>query len=1243
MNQPPDPDRTVDETPRQNHFADGFVPQETAAPARLELLEEIARGGMGAIFRGRDADIGRDVAVKVLLEDHRGRPELAQRFLEEARIAGRLQHPGVVPVYALGRMPDGRPYFTMKLIKGRTLTALLAERKDPADDRPRFLAVFEQVCQTLAYAHARGVIHRDLKPANVMVGAYGEVQVMDWGLAKVLPRDGEAGEAGREAAATEAVSLIRTPRGDSDTGERGEETRAGTAMGTPAYMAPEQARGEIEDVGVRSDVFGLGAILCEVLTGRPPFAGPSEAALKRARRAELGDALGRLDGCGADAELIDLAKRCLAADPVGRPGDAGEVAAAVTAYRESVERRLRAAEVANAEARTKAAEGRKRRRLAGALAAVLLLTATAGGGVWGWVAWDRAVRRATAERAADVALGQAEQAAAQAKGIDEAADKVGDVEPETPETARRAAALWRQALGSVEEADRALAAAPDATAAARDRLAARRAAIEAGSARAEREARLLNDLDQARALLATWRGSHFDTESAARSYAAALDAYGARTAGSEGQASAAIRAERPAVRLALIVALDDWAACVGGPEAGRLRGVADGADDDVWRRRLRAAAFAGDLGALKRLAEEARGQELTAGNADFLAAALIHGEATAEAATLLRQARRQHPTDFWVHYNLGTCLLALSPADPATLNEAAGSFWTAIALRPDSIPAYVKLGLVLRGKGDLDGAAACLRKAIELDPKFALTHGSLGEILLHKGDLDGAAACLRKAIELDPKLAPAHDSLGRVLEKMGDLSGAVACYKKAIELDPNLVNARIDLGLVLQGKGDLDGAAACFKKAIELDPKNALAHGALGTVLAGQGNRDGAAECYRKAIELDPKLALAHYNLSIVLYEKGDLDGAGVCLRRAIELDPKNAPAHVNLGSVLNSQGDREGAAACYKKAIELDPKLVNARINLGLVLSDKGDRDGAAACYRKAIELDAKDAQPHNKLGLVLRDQGKLDEAIAEFREAVRLAPNFAAAHDQLGWTLRLQRKLDEALTRCKKAVELQPRVANYHNSLGYVLWDQGRLDEAVAEFREAVRLDPHFADASANLAGAEKMAALQEKLPALQKGEFKPRTSDELRAMAGLCKIKRLFLASARMYAAAFADDPKLADDLKTLNRYDAACYAACAAAGQGKDDPPPDETKKADLRRQALEWLRADLAAWTRRLDNGALEDRKAVGERMRQWQEDADLSGLRDPAGLAKLPAEEQEACKKLWADVQALLDKAEAKK
>ena len=223
-----------------------------------------------------------------------------------------------------------------------------------------------------------------------------------------------------------------------------------------------------------------------------------------------------------------------------------------------------------------------------------------------------------------------------------------------------------------------------------------------------------------------------------------------------------------------------------------------------------------------------------------------------------------------------------------------------------------------------------------------------------------------------------------------------------------------------------------------------------------------------------------------------------------------------------------------------------------------------------------------------------------------------------------------------------LQPREANYHNSLAYVLWDQGRLDEAIAEFREALRLDPHFTPASSNLAEVERMAALQDKLPSLQKGEYKPRTSDELHAMDGLCKIKKLFLASARMYAVAFADDAKLADDLKTRNRYYAACWAALAAAGQGKDDPPPDKKQKADLRRQALAWLRADLDLLAKQLDSDKPEDRRIAVEMLRYGQQDADLFGLRDAAEVAKLPADEQVACKKLWADVQTLLDKADGK-
>ena len=172
-------------------------------------MQEIGRGGIGVVFRGRDRDLGRDLAVKVLREAYRDNPDARRRFVEEAQIGGQLQHPGIVPVYELGWFADRRPYFTMKLVKGRTLAALLRDRADPGQDLPRLLGVFEQVCQTVAYAHAQGVIHRDLKPANVMVGAFGEVQVMDWGLAKDAAR-GQAMQRTRRG--REIRRAVRSPQ-----------------------------------------------------------------------------------------------------------------------------------------------------------------------------------------------------------------------------------------------------------------------------------------------------------------------------------------------------------------------------------------------------------------------------------------------------------------------------------------------------------------------------------------------------------------------------------------------------------------------------------------------------------------------------------------------------------------------------------------------------------------------------------------------------------------------------------------------------------------------------------------------------------------------------------------------------------------------------------------------------------------------------------------------------------------------
>ena len=206
---------------------------------------------------------------------------------------------------------------------------MLEARDGPDDDRPRFLSIFEAIAQTVAYAHARGVIHRDLKPSNVMVGSFGEVQVMDWGLAKVLPRggvvdDAQAGKLDRQE------TVIATARSGSDDPDL---SHAGSVMGTPSYMAPEQARGEVDRVDERADVFALGSILCEILTGEPAFLGaPPARSCARRRWATWPTPTARLDACGADAELIAIARDCLAREAEDRPRHAGAVAERVTAY-----------------------------------------------------------------------------------------------------------------------------------------------------------------------------------------------------------------------------------------------------------------------------------------------------------------------------------------------------------------------------------------------------------------------------------------------------------------------------------------------------------------------------------------------------------------------------------------------------------------------------------------------------------------------------------------------------------------------------------------------------------------------------------------------------------------------------------------------------------------------------------------------------------------------------------------------
>ena len=293
---------------------------------RYEIKAEVGRGGMGVVLRAFDRDLKRDVALKVARSDRTGSHSVA-RFIEEAQVTGQLSHPNIVPVHELGHEVGGRTFFTMKLVEGQSLARIVRLlRMGDADARREFpltrrLYIFGQLLNCMAYAHDRGVIHRDLKPDNVMIGDYGEVMVMDWGLAKVRDRP-------------EHVSRVTTTRLQTP----GSETQDGAVIGTPAYMPPEQARGERDSIDERSDIYSLGAILYELLALHPPYEATTASELI-AR--VMGDPPPPPSARNPDVliprGLERIVMRCLAPTQSERFQSARELQAALEAYEEEVE------------------------------------------------------------------------------------------------------------------------------------------------------------------------------------------------------------------------------------------------------------------------------------------------------------------------------------------------------------------------------------------------------------------------------------------------------------------------------------------------------------------------------------------------------------------------------------------------------------------------------------------------------------------------------------------------------------------------------------------------------------------------------------------------------------------------------------------------------------------------------------------------------------------------------------------
>ncbi|MCE9561311.1 MAG: tetratricopeptide repeat protein [Planctomycetes bacterium] len=908
----------------------------------------LAHGGMGMVFAARDISLNRDVAIKVLLPGAHI-ADAAERFILESKITARLPHPAIPPVYQLGTLADGNPFLAMKLIRGRTLAEELKLGTFPAA-LPHFVQIFEQIAQAVGFAHSQGIIHRDLKPSNVMVGAFGEVQVMDWGLAK------EVRNPDRETA---SFFLPLSASGE----QTPELTQTGYVMGTVAYMAPEQARGE--PLGPPADVFALGGILGEILTRRPPFNGRTfQETHRRAAAGDVSAICSHLDSCGADAELIALCKHFLSPEVNERPADGKAVAGAIAAYRAGVEQRLRDAETQRVAAEARIIEQRKRRRVQLALmGAVALLFAV--GGVFAWWKSESDARNARSETARLAADAETERQKRDVqerliRNRDAIASLLARLEPELRTgNAERAEELLSQVEKRIVEGG-----ADD---------------LESQFAHFRREFNTLKELDRLdNARWALVNGQVAEWKEIAPQFAKVFSDYGIKPGGRPGEAIQRLNASL--IRTRLLTSLEIWFVADG--RSTGLRAILSAADPDDFRNQARLTSYQ-----LAAVAWAFRGKKPPTQQPVWFAVA--HGDDSKadrdSRQRLLESAYRMAPTSFPLLMTLG------SVADRDNREGAlvtAGWYRAAIAIQPRSAAAWNNLGNSLRSLRNPSDAIAALRMAISLDPKLPHAHSNLGNSLRDLGDIRGAIAAANEAIRLDPTNYKFHTNLGVILSDSGDVRGAIAAFNAALRINPQDEKALNNLGNDLRQTGDLPGALAALREAIRLKPNDAKVHTNLGTALESAGDRVGAIASYKEAIRLDPTISGTHANLGDALRLAKDFPGAIAACKEAIRLDPKNTGAYVNLGLALKDSGDVPGAIATYHTALAINPNRTEARLNLSLAYLEQKRYPEAIASARETIRLNPKYPNGHAALGLALRASGDIPAAKAAFLEAARLNP---------------------------------------------------------------------------------------------------------------------------------------------------------------------------------------------------------------------------------------------------------------
>ena len=1068
---PADPDRTA-------AFDAPTAEGPGATIGAYKLLEQIGEGGFGVVFLAEQTHpVRRRVALKVLKPGMDTRQVVA-RFEAERQALAILDHPNIAKVFDGGATASGRPFFVMELVKGVPVTEFCDRAR--LAPRPR-LELFVQMCHAVQHAHQKGLIHRDLKPSNVLVSRHDTTQVVkviDFGVAKAL---------GQEL--TDKTLF----------------TGLGQMIGTPLYMSPEQAGMSDLDVDTRSDIYSLGVLLYELLTGTTPF--PRER-FKRAACDEIRRIIREEEPPRPSTRLSEstAARPTISANRDMEPAKLARLVRGdldwivMKALEKDRNRRYETADAFALDVQRYLADEpvlacppaagyrlrkfarRNRGRLAvfgGVFLAVLVMAASIG-----WAVRDRAARRAAGEQAETARLATVDGRVR--ASVTSARTWLAE---NKPVAAREKFGQARTELGTDGPA--------------LPHLAAEIAAAEVALDRFQQFLDLIERARQAET------APFVDSESAAT---------GSRR---PRKTPSPIRTtdRRPALAVPFvcealqsygILERDDWTRTLddgflGRQQVEQIRRLAYEellwlADDVVRRQREHPSErplspqAAGQLGlrylrtaetahrptrALfavrarchKALADEAAAQ-VDAQRAEQTAATIaldhwLRGQAAYDAKQLeegllaCEAALRLDPTHYWSMMWLGYCLCDLGRG-PDDLLGATRVFTGCILNRPDHAHAYYCRAIAY-AKMDLnEKALADSSRAVELEPRHASAWDIRGWAHGHLGQWTEAVAAFDKAIELDPTFRRAWSGRALARLELGRTAEALADFDKAVEVDPASARAWFNRGWAYNELGQPDKAVRDSTQAIKLDPTYAVAWHNRGLAHNKLAQPETALADFNKTVELDPAFAQAWFNRAVIYGKLNQPAKALADYDKAIELDPGFAEAWHNRGSIHTELKQLDKALADFTMAIGLDPKDADAWFNRGVTLRRLGRLDQAAADYSAAIAL----GPPPDRLIEAYRVRAvaydllaKFELAGADYLAVVERVPKSDDAHAALAWFLATCRDAkwrdpDRAVAFAKKAVELAPKKGNHRQVLALAHYRARDWPAALAELNKSAEL---------------------------------------------------------------------------------------------------------------------------------------------------------------------------------------------